>query len=115
MMMMTSSLSSYFLASPNTGYYFCAYLACRAVVCVFALLTIVIPAKTDEPIVMPLEGELARGPSKPRVRWGCTLAPPGEYNDLICAAVAMRAVTAITGASCYHYVTKSTLLSKDSS
>ena len=39
------------------------------------------------------------GPTQPRIRWECIVAPSGEYNSSICAAAAMRAVAIITVAT----------------
>ena len=50
-------------------------------VCV--LDTLLSPPKTTEPVKMLFAGKTC-GPSEPCVRCRCTLAPPGEYNGLIC-------------------------------
>jgi len=43
-------------------------------------VTIMSRAKTTEPIEVPLGVWTRVGPKKARVRWGCTLAPSGEYG-----------------------------------
>jgi len=56
-----------------------------------------ISAKTAEPIEIPFVGQNLRGSVEPCVRRGwCTLAPLDEYDILICAAVTMRDVAAMT-------------------
>ena len=57
------------------------------------------PAKTAEPIKMPF-GADSYG-SKKHIRWVCTLAPTGEYDGSICAAVAIRPLAVITIATCF--------------
>ena len=56
--------------------------------CICLLVTTLNPAKKDEPM--------------PRIRWGFTLAPPGKYDESICAVAAMRSAAAITVAACYY-------------
>ena len=58
-------------------------------------------ATTAEKTDMPFGGGRGRGiswPNEPRkpIRWGCTLAPPGENSGSICATAAMRAVATVT-------------------
>ena len=42
--------------------------------------------KTAEPIKMTFEGHIHMHPSK----MGWTLAPPGEYDGMVCAVAAMQ-------------------------
>jgi len=53
-------------------------------------------AKTDEPTEMQFAVENWRRALEECTRRKCTLAPPGEYNGLICAAAAMRFVATVT-------------------
>ena len=48
----------------------------------------------------------SRGPEKPYIRWGCILAPPDEYGEIICMAAVLRAVATITVASCQRAFTE---------
>jgi len=48
---------------------------------------------------MPFGGRLAWARV---ITWGCTLAPPGEYDWLICATAAMRAAVTITVTVCCY-------------
>jgi len=83
----------------NAGY---SYVCRRSVVCV--LVTTASFAEAAEPIEMPfLRGGVeahSRGHEDPRVRLGCTFAPPGNTMDRS-AAAAMRTFATITVAICY--------------
>ena len=44
-------------------------------------------------IEMPFYGPTNVGPKKLRIRWSCTLAPPGKYDRSICVALLHAAVS----------------------
>lgn len=84
--------------SPNLQLRTATNIACSVRVYCLSVRQSSDPAKTAEPTEMPFPAE--------SILWaitcGCTLASAGEYDGMICAVVAMRAVAAITVA-CFRY------------
>ena len=78
-------------ALPDAGYSY-ACLASRCL-CVDHCCE---PYKTDQ--------DTRVCPRKHELDGMCTLASPGKYNGLTCTAVAMRAVTTNTVATCLAYI-----------
>jgi len=65
-----------------------------------ASVTTVGSGKVDKLIDMLFQEAAGYGPKELNsVRRGCALAPPGEYNGLICVAVVMRPVDTVTAAT----------------
>ena len=62
--------------------------------------TLAIPAKTVEQIDMPsVRADSCGHKGRYYKQMRCALAPPGEYDEMVCAAAAMRAVAAISVAT----------------
>ena len=49
---------------------------------------------------MPFGQKTCMGP-KSVLDGECTMAPPGEYDEIICASAVIRTVAVITAATCY--------------
>ena len=62
------------------------------------------PCKTDEPMEHLFEERLACAKTT-CIRWKCTLAPPNEYDGLICVATMMRSVATVAVAIGLVYIT----------
>ena len=73
----------------------CAYIDAS----ISPLSTSVRPTKRLNQSIYRLEADSC-GSKEPCIVRRCTLAPPGEYNGMICAAVAILPVATITAATC---------------
>ena len=77
-----------------------------------ASVTTVGSGKVDKLIDMLFQEAAGYGPKELNsVRRGRALAPPGEYNGLICVAVVMRPVDTVTAATRFSFLSAHSLLS----